>query len=37
MAATGRPCYIRGSDDSEERVRRVCAILDAWFGAEGFD
>lgn len=33
----GRPCYIRGSDDSEERVDRVCAILEARCGADGYD
>lgn len=33
----GRPCYIRGNNDSEERVQRVCAILEARFGAEGYD
>lgn len=33
----GRPCYIRGSDDTDERVDRICAILEARCGAEGFD
>ncbi len=33
----GRPCYIRGPEDSEERVNRVLAILEARCGADGFD
>ena len=33
----GRPCYIRGANDSEERVDRVLAILEAKCGPEGFD
>ncbi len=33
----GRPCYIRGADDSDERVNRVLAILEARRGADGFD
>jgi hypothetical protein len=33
----GRPCYIRGPDDSDERVNRVLAILEARCGADGFD
>jgi yecA family protein len=33
----GRPRYIRGPDDSEERVDRVLTILTARFGEEGFD
>ena len=33
----GRPCYVRGSDDSEDRVNRVLAVLEAHCGAGGFD
>ncbi|HVU24117.1 MAG TPA: UPF0149 family protein [Opitutus sp.] len=33
----GRPCYIRGPDDTEERVDRVLAVLAARCGADGFD
>lgn len=33
----GRPRYIRGPDDSEERVDRILTILTARFGEEGFD
>jgi yecA family protein len=33
----GRPCYVRGFDDTDERVNRVCAILAARCGADGFD
>jgi yecA family protein len=33
----GRPCYVRGSDDTEERVDRICSILEARCGIEGFD
>ncbi|MBI2496665.1 MAG: YecA family protein [Opitutae bacterium] len=33
----GRPCYVRGADDSDERVDRICAILEARCGADGFD
>ncbi len=33
----GRPCYVRGPDDSNERVDRVLAILDARLGEEGYD
>ncbi len=33
----GRPCYIRGGDDSGERVDRICAVLEARCGAAGFD
>lgn len=33
----GRPRYIRGPDDSDERVDRIRTILTARFGEEGFD
>lgn len=33
----GRPCYVRGADDDEERVNRICGILEAKFGPDGFD
>lgn len=33
----GRPCFVQGPDDSNERVDRVFAILTARFGPEGFD
>ncbi len=33
----GRPCYMQGPDDSEERVDRVLGMLEARFGADGFD
>lgn len=33
----GRPCYVRGVDDSDERVDRVLAILEERCGLEGFD
>ena len=33
----GRPCYIQGPDDSEERVDRVLAALEARCGPDGFD
>ena len=33
----GRPRFIRGEDDSDERVERVLAILKARVGPEGFD
>jgi yecA family protein len=33
----GRPCYVRGSDDSDERVDRVLAILEARVGPDGYD
>lgn len=33
----GRPCYVRGVDDTEDRVDRICAILEARCGADGFD
>jgi hypothetical protein len=33
----GRPRYVRGMDDDEARVERVCGILEAKFGPEGFD
>jgi yecA family protein len=32
----GRPCYVRGVDD-DTRVDRICAILTARCGADGFD
>ena len=33
----GRPCYIRGPDDSEDRVNRVLTVLEARCGADGYD
>jgi len=33
----GRPCYVRGLNDSEERTDRILAILDARLGPDGFD
>lgn len=33
----GRPCYVRGPHDSEERVDRVLALLSAHYGEDGFD
>jgi yecA family protein len=33
----GRPCYVRAESDSEERVDRVLAILEARLGQDGFD
>lgn len=33
----GRPCYVRGPDDSDERVDRVLAILAARCGEDGYD
>jgi yecA family protein len=33
----GRPYYVRGPNDSEERVDRVLAILEARVGPEGYD
>lgn len=33
----GRPCYLRGPDDSDERVDRVLARLDARCGPDGYD
>jgi hypothetical protein len=33
----GRPRFIRGPHDSEERVQRVLTILEAKLGADGFD
>ncbi len=33
----GRPCFVPGPDDSEERIDRVLAILEARVGPEGFD
>ena len=32
----GRPCYVRGPDDSEERVDRVLALLERKCGVDGF-
>ncbi len=32
----GRPCYVRDDEDDDDRVARVCAILEAKLGAEGF-
>lgn len=33
----GRPCYVRGVDDSDQRVERVLAILDTRVGPGGYD
>lgn len=33
----GRPRYVRGIDDTDERVNRICAILEARCGVDGFD
>jgi hypothetical protein len=33
----GRPCYVRGSDDSDERVDRVLTLLTARCGEDGYD
>ncbi len=33
----GRPCYVRGPDDSEERVDRVLARLEMKCGLDGFN
>lgn len=33
----GKPCYIQGPNDSEERVDRILGILEARFGPDGFD
>ena len=33
----GRPCYVQGPDDTEERVERVLATLEARCGTDGFD
>lgn len=33
----GRPRYMRGAGDSDERVTRVCAMLEAHCGPGGFD
>lgn len=35
--SNGRPCFVRGPNDSDERVERVLAILEARVGADGFD
>lgn len=32
----GHPCYVRGPDDSEERVDRILAMLEAKCGIDGF-
>jgi yecA family protein len=32
----GKPCYVAGPDDSEERVERVLAILESRCGPDGF-
>ena len=32
----GRPCYVRGPDDSEERVDRVLSLLELKCGPDGF-
>ena len=33
----GRPCYVRGTDDTDQRVDRVLAILAARCGEDGYD
>lgn len=33
----GRPCFVPGEDDSEERIDRVLAMLEARLGEDGFD
>lgn len=33
----GRPCFVQGPDDSEERIERVLALLEARLGPDGFD
>ncbi len=33
----GRPCYVRGPHDTEERVDRVLALLTAHCGEDGYD
>lgn len=33
----GRPCFVRGPHDSEERLERVLAILEARCGEDGYD
>lgn len=33
----GRPCYVRGPDDSDERVARVLALLKIKCGPDGFN
>jgi yecA family protein len=32
----GKPCYVRGSEDDEDRVDRILARLEARCGADGF-
>ncbi len=32
----GKPCFIKGSDDSVDRVERVLGMLEARFGPDGF-
>jgi len=32
----GLPCYVRGSDDSDDRVERVLAVLERKCGPDGF-
>ena len=32
----GRPCYVRGPDDSDERVERVLSLLERKCGLDGF-
>ncbi len=32
----GRPCYTRGPDDDEARVRRICSMLEARCGPDGY-
>ena len=33
----GRPCFVPGPDDTDERIDRVLAMLDARLGPEGYD
>lgn len=33
----GKPCYVRGPDDDDERVDRILAILEARCGEDGYD
>lgn len=33
----GRPCYVPGADDDDQRIDRVLAILSARLGEDGFD
>jgi yecA family protein len=33
----GRPCFVPGPDDSDERIERVLGILEARLGEDGYD